>query len=110
MTDTYKNLGQVYPTVNTLTVAYTVPASTSTVVSSICVCNQSSQSTTWRMTHAIAGEADTVAQNLFAPLGTLLPYETRWIVGGPTMATTDVLRVYSANGQVSFNIYGLEVS
>jgi hypothetical protein len=40
MATTYKVLGQLNPAATTPTTLYTVPASTSTVVSTITICNQ----------------------------------------------------------------------
>jgi hypothetical protein len=41
MTTSYKILGQILPTANTLSNVYVVPAATSTIVSTITICNQS---------------------------------------------------------------------
>ena len=53
----YKVLGQINPTSNTSTTLYTVPASTSAVLSTITVCNQASTSATFRLAVRPAGIA-----------------------------------------------------
>jgi hypothetical protein len=109
MANTYKNLGQSYPSANSLTTLYTVPGATSAVVSSIVICNLSSEKTRYSISHAIAGAADASAQYL-ASLHELGGYETKvWLIG-PTLAATDVIRVLSENGMVSFNMYGQEIT
>ncbi len=55
MANTYKILGQVSPSATTETDLYTVPAATSTVCSSISICNRGSSSTTFRISFSQAG-------------------------------------------------------
>ncbi len=62
ITITRKNLGQSAPLATTLTTLYTVPAATSTVVSTITVANRSEAATTFRLSHAVAGAANADAQ------------------------------------------------
>jgi hypothetical protein len=110
MADTLKVLGQVLPSAGVLTTLYTVPAVTSTIPSALSVCNQSTRETTYRISVAVAGAADDPKQYLVfdAPL---LPNETRSPPFTlPSLATTDVVRVQSGNGQVSFNLSGLEIT
>ena len=108
MTDTLKVLGQAFPTPGSLTDLYTVPASTSVITSSLVVCNQGPQSATYLISVAIAGAEDINAQYLYYDV-TLLGKETRTHVIGATLATTDVVRVYST-GTISFNLFGVEVT
>ncbi len=49
MPTTYKVLGQVNPSATTATTLYTVPSATSTVVSTITICNQASSAATYRI-------------------------------------------------------------
>ena len=109
MTDTPKNLGQANPAATTVTDLYTVPAATSTVVSTISICNRSSTATTVRVSHAPVGAADAVTHYFVydAPLG---GNETIWLTGGVSMATTDKLRVYTAANTVTFQAWGVEIS
>ena len=57
MAQTLKVLGQVVPSAATLTTAYTVPSSTSTVLSSIVVSNNSATATSFRIALRVAGAA-----------------------------------------------------
>ena len=107
MATTYKILGQSKPSAATLTAAYTVPALTTATVSTITVANQSSTATSFRISVAVNGAADTPAQYLYYDIA---------ISGNNTFATTigitlgagDVVRVYNTLATCSFNIFGVE--
>jgi hypothetical protein len=109
MTDAFKVLGQSKPAATTLTDLYTVPAATSTTVSTLMVCNQASAATTFRVSVAIAGAADALQQYEVydAPIqgNDSIP-----LTLGITLATTDKIRVYSGSGNLSFNAHGVEIT
>ena len=110
MADTFKVLGQSKPAGNTLTDLYTVPGATSAAVSSLVACNQSSTgSCKVRVSVAVAGAVDAVAQYIVYD-ALLVPNETKSFVIGITLATTDVVRVLSDCGQASFNLFGVQVT
>ncbi len=109
MADAFKVLAQAFPASTTLTNAYTGPALTSTVISSIVVTNQSISPTRFRISVAIAGAADTPAQYLYYDVP-IAANDSFVATLGISLATTDVLRVYSGNGLVSFNIFGVQVT
>jgi hypothetical protein len=109
MTDSLKVLGQVLPSAGVLTTAYTVPASTSTTVSSLVICNVSASSEAFRVSVAIAGAADTLAQYLYYDVF-LDVADTFIATVGLSLATTDVIRVRSASGGVAFSIFGVEIT
>lgn len=104
-----KVLGQSYPSASTLTTAYTVPAATSAVVSTITACNQGSVTDKVRISVAVAGAADTASQYLYYDVN-ILPNDSLHATFGATLATTDVLRVRSFYGTTSFNVFGAEES
>ena len=109
MAEAFKTLGQLNPSAATLTALYTVPALTSTVVSTISVCNRSATPTVFRLSVAIAGAADNNVQ-YFAfdvPIGA---NETKWFTGGLTLATTDVLRAYALLATLTFQAWGTEIT
>lgn len=109
MPSTYKVLGQSNPSANTLTTLYTVPAATSTVVSTVAVCNQSETATTFRLAIRIGGEALSVKQ--YINYDTPLPgNDTITLTIGMTLAAGDVISVYAGAGAVSFNAFGSEVA
>lgn len=109
MADTFKVLAQSNPAATTLTDAYTVPASTSAVVSTITVANRSATATAFRVSVAIAAAVDNAKQYIAydVPIG---GNETVTLTLGISLATTDVVRVYATLATLSFNIFGVEVS
>ena len=109
MPDTYKTLGQSNPVAATLTDAYTVPASTETIVSSITVANRSATPTSFRISIAIAGAADANQQYIAYDVA-IGANEAIALTLGVTLAATDVVRVYATLATLSFNIFGVEKS
>ena len=109
MATTYKVLGQVNPAATTATTLYTVPASTSTVVSTISVCNQASTAATFRI--AVRPAGDTLAAKHYIVYGATVPAsDSTMITVGLTLATTDVVTVYASSATLSFNAYGSEIA
>lgn len=110
MTDTIKVLAQSAPSATSLTDIYTVAASTSATISSITICNQNAATEiTFRISIAVAGLADTPKQYLYydLPLG---HNDTFIATIGVTLATTDVVRVYTSATSVVFSVFGIEVT
>ena len=106
-TQTPKVLAQLNPSATTLTTFYTVPAATSTVVSSIFICNQTSTDATFRISIAVAGAADNAKQYLY--FDNVAPANDSFtITTGITLATTDVVRAYASTATLSFNMSGVE--
>ena len=92
-----------------LTTLYTVP-SLSAVVSSLTVCNQNSNTTAnIRISIAVGGAADTQAQYLYYNLP-IDSNNTFIATVGLTLASTDVIRVYSDQPNVSFQAFGDQIS
>jgi hypothetical protein len=110
MPTTYKVLGQSAPSAATATSLYTVPAATSTVVSTINVVNTAaSAADTIRIAVRPAGA--TLATQHYIVYGvSLSAASTFTYTGGITLATTDVVTIYSANGTSSFNAFGSEIA
>ena len=109
MATAYKTLGQQNPAATTLTTLYTVPALTSTIVSSIVVANQAATAGTYRISIAVAGAADATKQYLAYDVS--LPGNTTdTLTLGITLATTDVIKVYASSANFSFNAFGSELS
>ena len=110
MATTYKVLGQVAATANTTHNVYTVPANTQTVVSSVLVCNRNSNANvTYRLAVQPAG-ATLADQHYIAYDAPIVALDSIALTLGITMGNTDVLSVYSANGNVSFSVFGSEVT
>lgn len=109
MATTYKVLGQVNPSATTATTLYTVPAATSTVVSTITVCNQASSAATFRIAVRPAG-AVLAAQHYIVYGATVPASDTTTLTLGLTLATTDVVTVYASSANLSFNAFGSEIA
>jgi len=109
MATTIKVLGQVAPLATTNTTLYTVPASTSTVCSSIVVCNISSSANSFRIAVRPAGAAISNEHYLYYDV-TIAGNDTFIATIGMTLATTDVVTVYATTATLSFNLFGQENS
>ena len=109
MATTYKVLGQSNPAATTATTLYTVPSATSTVVSTISVCNQASTAATYRIAVRPAG-ASLAAQHYVVYGATVPASDSTMITVGLTLATTDVVTVYASSANLSFNAYGSEIA
>ena len=109
MATTLKVLGQSNPSATTLTTLYTAGASTSTVVSSITVCNRSATATSFRVAVRPAGAAIDDKHYIYYDV-TLAGNDTFAATLGITLATTDVISVYATLATLSFHAYGQENS
>jgi len=109
MADAFKVLFQSKPNATTLTDTTAVPASRSWVVSSIVVCNQSAVATSFRISIAIAGAADTAAQYVYYDVP-INGNDTFVATIGVGLATTDLIRVYNTLATLSFTGLGVEIT
>ena len=107
MAQTLKTLAQTAPSATTLTDSYTVPALTSTAVSSLVVCNRSATATSFRISIAVAGAVDSIEQYIYYDVA-IGGNDTFIATIGLTLATTDVIRVYATLATLSFSFYGTE--
>lgn len=109
MATIYKILGQVNPAANTLTAAYTVPGGSSTVISTIVICNQLSSSAAFRI--AVQPEGITAtARHYIAYDSVIVGNDSITLTIGMTLSSTDVISVYASTSTTSFNIFGSEMS
>ena len=109
MATTYKVLGQVNPSATTATTAYTVPASTQTVVSSIVVANLGGSSGTYRIAVRPAGEVLANKHYLVFD-ATIAATDSLTLTLGITLGATDVVTVYASSASFAFNLYGSEIA
>ena len=109
MPTVYKVLGQSAPAATTQADLYTVPAATSTIVSTITVANRAATAGTYRIYVRIAGAAAANAQYLVYD-ASLSGNSTDTITLGITLAATDVISVYASTANFSFNAFGTELS
>ena len=108
MTTIYKVLGQSAPSATTDTTLYTVPASTSTVVSSIVIANRGTTDATYRI--AIRPEGASISNSHYIAYDILLgANDSTSLTLGVTLATTDVITVRASNANLTFSAFGSEV-
>lgn len=107
MATTLKILGQSAPNATTETDLYTVPSSTSTVASSLIICNRSATSATIRVSCSAGGGATANKDYIYYDL-TIPGNDTFIATIGLSLATTDKVRVYASTANVSFSLYGQE--
>lgn len=116
MATVYKVLGQTAPAVATNTDAYQVPANTEAIISTISVSNTTSSQATYRIAirpaaeslatkHYIVYDAALAANDSIAiTIGATLRNATG------TLASGDVVTVYSNTGGVSITLFGTEIN
>ena len=109
MAITYKVLGQLAPAATTNTDLYTVGAGKSTVVSTLAICNRSATSATYRIAVRVAGTA-LANENYIAYDTTVVGNDTVALTLGITLAATDIVTVYASTANLSFNLFGSEMS
>jgi len=109
MPTVYKVLGQSNPAATTATTLYTVPASTSAILSTVTVCNQAATSSSFRI--AVRPAAATLAaQHYVAYDIAIAANDTTCLTLGITLATTDVVTIYAGTATMSFAAFGSEIS
>jgi len=109
MANTYKVLGQLNPSANTATTLYTVPSVTSTVCSTITICNQANATASFRIAVRPAGE--TIDPKHYVAYDTSIPAnDVLTMTIGLTLSTTDVVTVTANTANISFNLFGSEIS
>jgi hypothetical protein len=109
MPTAYKVLGQTTPTANTITTSYTVPASTNTIISTITVCNQGSGTAGVGIAICPANTTVTTSQYIVKN-ASISTSDTVFLTVGVTLNATDTVRVESNIANISFNIFGSEIS
>jgi len=106
---TYRVLGQSSPSATTNTDVYTVGAGKQAIISTITVANRSASARTYRIAIRPAG-ATLANQHYIAYDVTILANDTTALTLGVTLAATDVVTVYASTTDLSFGIFGTEIS
>jgi hypothetical protein len=109
MAYTYKVLGQSAPSATTATDIYTVGAGKQAIVSTITVANRSATARTYRIAVRPAG-ATLANQHYIAYDVTVGANDTTPLTLGITLTATDVITVYASTTDLSFGIFGSEIS
>ena len=109
MANAYKVLGQVAPSATTDTTLYTVPAATEAVISTIVVANRAAADATYDI--AIRPDGDTLAnEHYIAKTVTVGASDSTTITLGLTLNAADVVTIQASNADLSFNIFGSEIT
>lgn len=107
MTDTLKILGQAALAATTETSVYTVPASTQAIVSSLVVCNRGGTSTTFRLSLDQGGSGTLNKDYLY--YDTTIPANDTFVATiGIGLSSTDVVKAYAGNANLSVTVLGVE--
>jgi hypothetical protein len=109
MAYTYKVLGQSAPSATTNTDVYNVGSGKQAIISTITVANRSAVGVTYRIAIRPAG-ATLANQHYIAYDVTVGANDTIALTLGITLAATDVVTVYAATADLSFGIFGSEIS
>lgn len=109
MAQTPKTLGQSAPGATTETDLYTVPSATAVVASSVVVCNRGGSATTFRVSVAVGGGATANKDYLYYDVA-IAANDTFAATLGITLAATDKVKVYAGNANLSFSLFGVEVT
>lgn len=109
MATAYKVLGQLEPSATTETTLYTVPASTEAVCSTLSVCNKAATAGSFRVRIKINNAADDDKQFVMydAPIAAK---DTLLLTFGATLGAGDVVVVYGSSADLSFQLFGSEIS
>lgn len=105
----YKVLAQSAPSATTNTDIYTVGSGKQTVVSTITVANRSASASSYRIAVRPAG-ATIANQHYLAYDIAIAANDTTVLTIGVTLAATDVITVYALSANLSFGIYGTEIT
>jgi hypothetical protein len=111
MASTYKVLGQLNPSAVSAAALYTVPASTSSVISSVSIANLAASAATFRLIVQKSGETSTITDKQYIGYDiTVGGSDTTIITVGLTLATGDVVKVYASTATVAFQAFGSEIT
>ena len=110
MPTNYKVLGQVNPTACTYTTLYTVPAATQAVISTITICNfNPTTNANYSILVRPAAEALNV-RHYITSNNVVQSLDTVALTLGITLGNTDVVSVYTTGSNVSFSVFGSEIT
>jgi hypothetical protein len=105
----YKVLAQSAPSATTNTDIYTVGSGKQAIISTITVANRSASARSYRIAVRPAG-ATLANQHYIAYDVALAANDTTALTLGITLTATDVVTVYASTTDLSFGIFGSEIS
>jgi hypothetical protein len=111
MAVSYKVLAQAKPAAATNTTLYTVPtgAGNYAVISTLHVANVTSDGDSFRVAIRPAGESLEDKHYILYNVS-VLPFQSQSYTIGVTLASTDVITIFSESAKLSFNLFGSENS
>jgi hypothetical protein len=105
----YKVLGQLGDASANDVTLYTVPASTETIVSTLVIANREGADNTFRI--AVRPDATTLAnEHYLAYDTTITANDTLTLTLGITLNASDLITVGASDANVSFSVFGSEIS
>ena len=109
MATAYKILGQTGDaSANDVTI-YTVPGSTEAIVSTIVICNREAADNTFRI--AVKADGGSVANEDYLAFDTTISAnDTITLTLGITINASDIISVGASDANVSFSVFGSELS
>lgn len=109
MAQNHKVLGQSNPTAATLTTLYAVPSLTESIVSTLSICNIGSVSTTYRI--AVQPGGASISNEHYLAYDTIVSAnDTILLTLGIALSATDIISVYAGTANVSFSVFGVEIT
>jgi hypothetical protein len=109
MAITYKVLAQSAPSATTNTDVYTVGSGKQATISTITIANRAASSTTYRIAIRVAGSALSNEEYIAYDV-VIAANDTSALTLGITLGAADVVTVYAGSANLSFNIFGTEIS
>lgn len=109
MAQAYKVLAQSAPAATTNTDMYTVGAGLQIVASTVTICNRSASAATYRIA-VRSGGATLANQHYIAYDATVAANDTIALTLGITLQASDIITVYASSANLSFNIFGCEIT
>ena len=116
MATTHKILGQFTAAANVQGNVYTVPSSTSTIASSLTITNQNASNSSFRLGIVKSGvtppaNSATAGSNVWLSFDTVLPANDSITLSmGMTLAAGDFVIAQANTANISFNLFGTEIS
>jgi hypothetical protein len=109
LANVYKILGQSAPAATTSTTIYTVPSATQAVVSTITIANRDISDSRFRI--SVRPTAEALANKHYVFYDTFITGNTTTAATiGITLNAGDIIQVYSNTANLSFSIFGSEIS
>lgn len=107
---TFKNLARGNPAANTNTLLYTAPASTTSILQNLHICNTSTSADDQVRVFIVpnagaAGVSNAIIYDLTIPVGN--PFEMDTL---PALGAGDFIEIFSLNGTCTFTASGIEIA